>query len=126
MKDYENKKLTEEEIAKRQVGISPLILDWWDTNKNVRTQNKLTNANDPSEVTYNHFLCCSYLVLGYNSGIQKFVVECRVNKVVKIWNHELRGSKIWDYIDTYDYMNMIEALGLQHLTKKPKPNAYYH
>ena len=31
----------------------------------------------------------------------------------------------WDYIDTYDYMNMIEALGLHHLTKKPKPNAYY-
>ena len=32
----------------------------------------------------------------------------------------------WDYIDAYDYMNMIEALGLDHLTKKPKPNAYYH
>ena len=26
----------------------------------------------------------------------------------------------WDYIDAYDYMNMIEALGLHHLTKKPK------
>ena len=31
----------------------------------------------------------------------------------------------WDYIYTYDYMNMIEALGLHHLSKKPKPNAYY-
>ena len=32
----------------------------------------------------------------------------------------------WDYIDAYDYMNMIEGLGLHHLTKKTKPNAYYY
>ena len=32
----------------------------------------------------------------------------------------------WDYIDAYDYMNLIEALGLHHLTKKPKPNVWYH
>ena len=26
----------------------------------------------------------------------------------------------WDYIDAYDYMNMLEALGLHHLSKKAK------